>query len=99
MTARKARDPGLRSGTPLAVEDGDFRGLYSPTYWVEGDARARFSVVQTLMSIERHHAEWLSLVPVSGTLEEKNPGTYVARLASTFFRVFRVFRGSNSYVD
>ena len=26
------------------------------------------------------------------TLEEKNPGTYVARLASTFFRVFRVFR-------
>ena len=40
--ARKARDPGLRSGTPLAVEDGDFRGLYSPTYWVAGEARAGF---------------------------------------------------------
>ena len=33
------------------------------------------------------------------TLEEKNPGTYVARLASTFFRVFRFFRGSNSSPD
>jgi hypothetical protein len=26
-------------------------------------------------------------------------GTYVARLASTFFRVFSVFRGSNSSPD
>ena len=26
----------------------------------------------------------------------KNPWTYVTRLASTFFRVFRVFRGSYS---
>ena len=43
--ARKARDPGLRSGTPLAVEDGDFRGLYSPTYWVAGEARAGTFVV------------------------------------------------------
>jgi len=45
MTARKARDPGLRSGTRLAVADGDFRGLYSPPYWVAGEARAvRFVV-------------------------------------------------------
>jgi len=32
-------------------------------------------------------------------LRRKNPGTYVARLASTFFRVFRFFRGSNSSPD
>jgi hypothetical protein len=32
-------------------------------------------------------------------LEEKNPGKYVARLASTFFRVFSVFRGSDSSPD
>ena len=33
------------------------------------------------------------------TLEEKNPGTDVARLASIFFRVFSVFRGSDSSAD
>jgi len=28
----------------LAVEYGDFRGFYSPTYWVAGDASARLFV-------------------------------------------------------
>ena len=32
-------------------------------------------------------------------LQKKNPGTYVGRLASTFFRVFSVFRGSDSSPD
>jgi hypothetical protein len=33
------------------------------------------------------------------TLEEKNPGTCVARLASTFFRALSVFRGLDSSPD
>ena len=35
--------PRLRP--PTAVEDGDFRGLYSPTYWVAGEASARLFVL------------------------------------------------------
>ena len=52
--ARKARDPGLRYGTPFAVEDGDFRGLYSPTFWVAGEARAVRFVVPSLKILKKN---------------------------------------------